>query len=112
NTIVFAGILVMILAANLFASRVRPSNLTPYYIGLLIALACDALVPLDSLLGLPRVWQVLASAGLAFAPVAFAGVIFAVSFARSTQPDRDFGTNVAGAMAGGLAENMSMLLGF
>ena len=112
NTIVFAGILIMILAANLFASRVRPSSLTPYYIGLLIAVACDALVPLDSLLGLPRVWQILASGALAFAPVAFAGVIFAVSFARSAQPNRDFGTNIAGAMAGGLAENVSMLLGF
>ena len=27
-------------------------------------------------------------------------------------PDRDFGANTAGAMAGGLAENASMLLGF
>jgi hypothetical protein len=39
-------------------------------------------------------------------------VIFAVAFARSVHPDRDFGTNVAGAMVGGLAENTSMLLGF
>ena len=88
------------------------SSLTPCYIGLLIALACDAFVPLDSLLGLPRGWQVLASGLLAFAPVAFAGVIFAVAFARSVHPDRDFSANVAGAMVGGLAENASMLLGF
>jgi hypothetical protein len=43
---------------------------------------------------------------------AFAGVIFAVSFTRTARPDRAFGFNVAGAMAGGLAENMSMLVGF
>jgi hypothetical protein len=49
---------------------------------------------------------------LVFAPIAFAGVIFAVSFARTEQPDRAFGFNVAGAMAGGLAENASMLVGF
>jgi hypothetical protein len=49
---------------------------------------------------------------LVFAPVAFAGVIFATSFRRSTQPDRVFGANVAGALFGGLAENSSVLLGF
>ena len=49
---------------------------------------------------------------IAFAPVAFAGVIFATSFGRSTQPDRVFGANVAGALVGGLAENASVVLGF
>ncbi len=112
NTVVFVGVLVMILAANLFVAKIRPSTLVPYYLGLMVALACDGLIPLDLLLGLPRVWQIVASGLLAFAPIAFAGVIFAVLFARSTQPDRDFSANVAGAMAGGLAENASMLLGF
>ena len=47
-----------------------------------------------------------------FAPVLFAGVIFAASFKRTAEADRAFGFNIAGAMLGGLAENMSMLLGF
>ena len=42
----------------------------------------------------------------------FAGVIFAASFKRTPEADRAFGFNIAGAMLGGLAENMSMLLGF
>ncbi len=49
---------------------------------------------------------------LVFAPIAFAGVIFATSFNRTTQPDRVFGANVAGALVGGLAENSSVVLGF
>jgi len=112
NTVVFAGVLVMILAANLFVSRVRPSSLTPFYAGLLIALAIEALVPLDAVLGWARPWQVAAACVLAFTPIAFAGVIFAMCFRRSAHPDRDFGANVAGALTGGLAENLSMLLGF
>jgi spermidine synthase len=112
NTIVFAGVLVMILGANVFVWKVRPSNLTPYYAGLLIALAFNILVSLDSLLGLDRSWQILASCLLSFSPVLFAGVIFAVSFGRSDHPDRDLSANVAGSMAGGLVENTSMLLGF
>ena len=56
--------------------------------------------------------QVLGSCTLVFAPVLFAGVIFAASFRRTDEPDRAFGFNIAGAMLGGLAENSSMLLGF
>src|SRR5262249_39691645 len=67
---------------------------------------------LDSFLGMGRVAQVTCSCLLVFAPILFAGVIFAVSFARSGAPDRAFGWNIAGAMVGGLAENTSMLLGF
>jgi hypothetical protein len=112
NTIVFAGVLVMILAANLFVWKVRPASLTPYYAGLMIALALNGVVSFDSLLGLSRPWQVFASCLLAFTPILFAGVIFAVCFDRSARPDRDFSANVAGSMVGGLAENSSMLLGF
>lgn len=112
NSIVFFAVLVMILAANLFVLRVRPTNLTPWYAGLALALGLNALIPLDAFLGLPRLVQVTGSCLLVFAPILFAGVIFAVSFARVAQPDRSFGYNIAGAMAGGLAEYTSMLLGF
>jgi hypothetical protein len=91
---------------------VRPTRLGPYYGGLLIALVASALVPMDYFLGMDRTTQIVGSSLLAFAPVLFAGVIFAVSFARSNEPDRAFGANIAGAMFGGLAEYSSMLLGF
>jgi spermidine synthase len=112
NTIVFAGVLVMVLAANLFVSRVRPVGLGTYYAGLMVVLALNVFVPLDAFLGLSRVAQVAAACVLAFTPILFSGVIFAVSFSWSSRPDQDFGANVAGAMLGGLAENTSMLLGF
>lgn len=112
NTVVFAGVLVMVLSANLFVARVRPARLAPYYAGLFVTLALTVIIPMDVFLGVSRVWQVTGASLLAFTPMLFAGVIFAVSFSRSAEPDRDFGANVAGAMTGGLAENASMLLGF
>jgi SAM-dependent methyltransferase len=112
NSVVFLAVLVMILVANLFVLAVRPARLWPYYVGLFAALALNALVPLDWFLGMDRTLQVGASCLLVFAPILFAGVIFAVSFGRSAQPDRAFGANIAGAMLGGLAEYTSMLLGF
>ena len=112
NTSVFAAVLVMALAGNLFAGWVKPANLTPYYIGLMIALGANILVSPDSFLGMDPTTQILTSCSLVFAPILFAGVIFPVSFARAEQPDRFFGANVAGALAGGLMENLSLLLGF
>lgn len=112
NAVVFLAILIMILAANLFVLRFQPNRLWPYYTGLLAMLAVNALVPLDFFLGMSRGLQVAGACLLVFAPICFAGVIFAVSFGRATEPDRAFGANIAGAMLGGLAEYASMLLGF
>ncbi len=112
NTVVFAAILAMAMAGNLFAAWARPARLWPYYAGLFAALAANLVVPLDAFLGLARPAQIALSCGLVFAPVAFAGVVFPASFARAPRPDRFFGANVAGALAGGLAETMSMLVGF
>lgn len=112
NSVVFFGILLMILLANLFVLRVRPSNLWPYWVGLVVSLLANALVPLDVFLGASRTLQIAGACLLVSAPVLFAGVIFAVSFARTSAPDRAFGANIAGAMCGGLAENASMLVGF
>jgi|GEM_PF-249633 len=112
NTAVFAAILVMSLAGNLFAGKVLPKRLEPYYAGLLAALAVGLIVSLNAFLGFAPMVQVILACALVFTPIAFAGVIFATSFRRTTQPDRVFGANVAGALVGGLAENTSVILGF
>jgi SAM-dependent methyltransferase len=112
NTVVFAAILLMSLAGNLFAGWARPRRLEPYYVGLFATIAVGLAVPLDAFLGLDRTTQIVGACALVFGPIAFAGVIFAATFGRSTQPDRVFGANVAGALLGGLAENASVVLGF
>jgi spermidine synthase len=112
NSVVFLAVLLMILFANLWTLKFKPARLWPYYAGLLLTLGLNALVPLDFFLGMNRTIQVMGSCLLVFAPILFAAVIFAASFKRTTQADRAFGINIAGAMVGGLAEYTSMLLGF
>ena len=112
NSVVIFAVLVMILIANLFVALARPVRLAPYYTLLLLTLVVSALVPMDTFLGMDRAAQITAASALAFTPIFFAGVIFAVSFMRAAEPDRAFGANIAGAMFGGLAEYSSMLLGF
>ncbi len=112
NSVVIFAVLLMILAANLFVAVVQPVRLAPYYAALLLSLIVSALVPMDTFLGMERTAQIAAASLLAFTPIFFAGVVFAVSFTRAAEPDRAFGFNIAGAMFGGLAEYSSMLLGF
>jgi spermidine synthase len=112
NSVVFLAVLVMILLANLYVLKFRPRQLWFYYLGLMAALLLNVVVPLDFFLGWSTATQMIASCVLVFAPVLFAGVIFAVSFSRTAEADRAFGFNIAGAMLGGLAEYSSMLLGF
>ena len=42
----------------------------------------------------------------------FAGVVFAVTFRDCARPDVALGSNVAGVILGGLAENLSLVVGF
>ena len=112
NSVVIFAVLVMIVLANWFVAAAKPSRLAPYYAGLLISLIISALVPMESFLGMNRAGQIVAASVLAFTPIVFAGVVFAVSFSRVIEPDRAFGINIAGAMFGGLAEYSSMILGF
>jgi hypothetical protein len=111
NSIVFSGVLMMILLANLFVLVFRPRRLTWLYVGLLGAMAAN-LLPLDLFLGMSRPIQITLSCLLVSAPIFFAGVIFATTFGQSREANYALGVNVAGSILGGFAESSSMLLGF
>jgi hypothetical protein len=112
NSFVFGAILIMILLSNLWVAKTKPNNLLPYYALLLITLLVGLLVPMNTFLALPGSTKVLASCAITFLPVFFAGVVFSSAFRKSARPDVDFGCNVAGIILGGLAENLSLSIGF
>jgi len=112
NSAVFAAILVMILMSSLLVLRCRPTKLWPYYLGLIVTLAVNALVPMEIFLDIAGPMRTLLSCAITFCPIFFAGVVFAASFRESKQHSIDFGSNVAGAILGGLSEYLSLVLGF
>jgi spermidine synthase len=112
NSVVFFAILVMILFSNLYVLAIKPKKLWPYYVLLSAALLLNILVPMSRFLALPGWGKVAVSCAVIFVPIFFAGIIFATSFRDSSQPDVDFGSNIAGAILGGLAENLSLMVGF
>jgi SAM-dependent methyltransferase len=111
NSIVVAAVLVMILLSNLFVLAVRPRAARPYFALLLASLAVDLLVPPGAFLALPWAARATASCGLTFLPLFFAGVIFAMEFRDSRAPAVALGSNILGAMLGGIAENGSLIVG-
>lgn len=102
----------MILFSNLYVLAVKPRKLWPYYVLLSAALLLNIVVPMSRFLALPGWGKVAVSCAVIFVPIFFAGIVFATSFRDSTQPDVDFGSNIAGAILGGLAENLSLVVGF
>jgi hypothetical protein len=113
NSAVFFTVLVLILLANLCVLRARRQlPLLWYYIALLIVLAVAVMVPVDVFLSGGMLWRYAVPCVLALGPMFFAGIIFALSFRDAPNPDLAFGSNIAGAVLGGLAESFSMLLGF
>jgi len=112
NTIVIAAILVMILASNLFVLLVRPRRVWPYYAFVALSLAANVAIPVNAYLSLHGATRILASSVAVFVPIFFAGIVFATAFGNSREPHWDFGSNLAGAMVGGLAETLSLVVGF
>jgi hypothetical protein len=112
NSLVFFTVLVLILGANLYVLKVPNIRVERHYGGLLAFLLVAIAVPLDTFLAGGVLWRYALPCFLALGPVFFAGVIFARSFRDVSDPDQAFGSNIAGAVVGGLVESFSMLLGF
>jgi hypothetical protein len=111
NTSVFAGVLAMVLAANALAARWRPERMLPWYLLLAASLIGLWLLPTRALVELPLVMRGVAG-GVAFAiPIFFAGIIFSSELRRRADSAAALGSNLCGAVVGGLLENLSMLLG-
>jgi hypothetical protein len=112
SSVVFAAVLLMILLANWYVATLHPRTVWRYYLILGAALLLNAAIPMSTFLQLSGPLRAIASCTVVFAPVFFAGVIFAMTFRDCERPDISLGSNVAGVILGGLAENLSVVVGF
>jgi len=111
NSVVISAILIMILGANLFVRRFKPSDVRPYYVLLLGSLLLNYLVPVSSILGQSFVLRGVVS-GLAISlPLFFAGIIFATSLRKLQSVEMAFGSNLLGSVVGGMLEYSSLIFG-
>lgn len=112
NALVFAGILLTVLAAIEVAQRYELKSTRSAYLWLFGSLAVAWLVPSSWLLALPYVVRVVVAIAIAFAPVFFANLVFARRFREVGASTIAFGANLLGAMIGGMLEYGSLLIGY
>jgi SAM-dependent methyltransferase len=111
NAIVIGAILVMILAANALAPRVRRGWLPAVYGALFVSLVASYAFPAATLLALPGTARLVLAAALLTLPVLFAGLIFVTTFARAEHAGAALGANLLGALVGGALESSSFVIG-
>ena len=111
-SLAIASVLVMALAANFVVSRVEIRR--PWIVGfvLITLLALNYMIPVGKLAFDSLVAESLTYALLGFSPIFCAGLLFGSAIKRSTSLPRDYGTNLLGAMAGGVAEYLALISGY
>jgi SAM-dependent methyltransferase len=112
NALVFAGVLVVVLAAVETTRRVRTPPLPVVFALIAAALALAYAVPASALLGLSFVPRLVCAVLLGFLPVYLANVAFAKRFRASDSSQGAFGVNLLGAIAGGCLEYGALLTGY
>jgi spermine/spermidine synthase len=112
NALAFFAILASVLLAIFVNARFPIRRPTVLYVGLFIALAVAFLLPPESLLIDPPWLRYALAAGLAFAPVFFANLVFSYSFRDTKTADMAFASNLLGAMVGGALEYLALLTGY
>jgi len=112
NALVFAGVLVSVLLAIEIARRVRFGRPEWLYVALFAALALAWAIPPDTLLVFDPPLRFVLAVALAFAPIVLANLIFAQRFRDTAASTVAFSMNLLGAMAGGMLEYTSLVVGY
>jgi SAM-dependent methyltransferase len=112
NALVFAGVLLSVLAAIEVARRWTPRRPGFLYGALAAAVAVAWIVPTHTLLGLAAAPRFAVAVALAFAPIFLANLIFAERFRDVSASTSAFGANLLGAMVGGVLEYFALVIGY
>jgi SAM-dependent methyltransferase len=112
NAIVFAGVLLAVLAAVEVTRRFRTPPLKTMYVILFAGLVLSWIFPDSWLLSMPVGLRALVAVLIAFLPIFAANVVFAKRFTDTADGTASFGANLLGAMLGGCLEYAALLIGF
>lgn len=113
NVLVFIGILLLVLAGNLVSHMAGKPRLTPLMLLLVGSVGVAYVTPTSFLLGIDMSWLRAAAAVVIFlGPVFFASLIFATLIKEEADLYQAYGSNVLGAVVGGVCEYLSLVFGF
>ncbi|HEV3305270.1 MAG TPA: hypothetical protein VGZ91_02420 [Candidatus Sulfotelmatobacter sp.] len=110
NGIVISSLLIALLLANALVERGKSWPRFWIWVGLVAGLAMAYWFPFERIGSSPAVTGTIAVMVFSV-PVVFAGILFASEFRAAASPSGALGANMLGAVAGGLLENLSLLVG-
>src|SRR5260370_3807211 len=111
NSIVISGLLVLIVAANLLVQWQPRMPVAWAYAGILASIGVSFAVPLERFF-LPSLWlKALVATAVLCLPVFLAGIVFITAFGREGFRGEALGSNLLGALVGGLLESLSLWTG-
>lgn len=110
SALTIAGILALILGANLIIEKASGLPRRPLYALLLVVLLINYFVPVGIALGRGPIASTL-MAGLLGAPLFFAALIFASSIRDHQELSNVLASNLVGSVFGGILENLSLVIG-
>ena len=112
NSIVFAGVLIAVLAAVEVTRRFRTPPIRVMYVVLFVGLLLAWLVPTRGCWPCRCRCGLSAAVTVAFLPIFAANVVFAKRFTDTEDGTAAFGANLLGAMVGGCLEYLGLIVGF
>jgi hypothetical protein len=112
TALAIAGILAMVLGAVYVNHHGEIARIGPWAGGLGAALAIVYAVPPETWVLASPVLRYASAATCALSPVLFANVIFARLLKETTDTATSLASNALGAVAGGVAEYLSLLVGY
>jgi spermidine synthase len=111
NSIVISGLLSLIVGSNLLAEWKPSFRIEMAYAGILVAMLAAYLTPVESFLFASLWLRALTATAVFCLPIFFAGIVFIQSFARAGFSGAALGSNLLGALVGGLLESLSLWTG-
>ena len=111
NAVVISAILLMIVFANILVIRYQLKDVRLFYILLIGTLVLNYFVPVSRFLGLSFFWRISMVTITQVIPLFFAGIIFAITFSQTDSIEIALGSNLLGAVLGGITEYVSLAVG-
>lgn len=111
NTVVIGIVLIMALFANWLIGRVKWISQSIGYAGIFVSLILLFFVPMSNFSGQPLMVRLIVGSSLVGLPFLFSGLVFSKAFQQVDKPDVALGVNILGALLGGCAEYLSVIIG-
>ena len=111
NSIVIAGLLLLIIASNFVVQRFPHFPFAWAYAGIALSVVLAYFVPMQALFVRSIGLRALVATATLCLPVFFAGIVFVRSFAEAGFRGECLGSNLLGSLVGGVLESLSFLVG-